>query len=36
MNVTIITAFPGLFEGFLSESMIGRAVSKGLISIEIL
>jgi len=36
VNVTIITAFPGLFEGFLSESMIGRAVSKGLISIEIL
>ncbi|NLK18178.1 MAG: tRNA (guanosine(37)-N1)-methyltransferase TrmD [Synergistaceae bacterium] len=36
MNVTIISAFPGFFSDFLSESMIGRAVRRGLITVDVL
>ena len=35
MKVTILTAFPDFFKGFLSESIIGRAVRRGLIEVEI-
>lgn len=35
MNITIITAFPGYFSDFLSESMIGRALSRGLIRVAV-
>ena len=35
MNVSIVTAFPGFFRDFLSESMIGRAVRNGLIRIDV-
>lgn len=35
MNVTIITAFPGYFRDFLSESIIGRAIRRGLIRVDI-
>ena len=36
MNVTIVTAFPGYFSDFLSESMIGRAIRRGLIRVDVL
>lgn len=35
MNVTIVTAFPGFFRDFLSESMIGRAIRNGLIRVDV-
>ncbi len=31
MRITILTLFPGMLEGFLRESIVGRAVSSGLI-----
>jgi tRNA (guanine37-N1)-methyltransferase len=34
MKVTIITAFPEFFDGFLKTSIIGRAVRNGLIQIN--
>jgi tRNA (guanine37-N1)-methyltransferase len=36
MKFTIITLFPKIFEGFVSESIIKRAVEKGTIEIEVL
>jgi tRNA (guanine37-N1)-methyltransferase len=33
MRIDIITLFPGMLSGFLSESMIGRACEKGLVEI---
>ncbi len=35
MRIDVITLFPGMFDGPLSESIIGRAVEKGLISINL-
>jgi len=35
VNVTIVTAFPGFFRDFLSESMIGRAIRNGLIRVDV-
>jgi tRNA (guanine37-N1)-methyltransferase len=36
MQIDIITLFPAMLTGFLSESMIGRAREKGLVSIDTL
>lgn len=33
---SVITAFPEIFNGFLSSSIIGRAISSGLIEVELL
>lgn len=35
MNITIITAFPEFFRDFLSTSMIGRAVKKGILTVDV-
>lgn len=35
MHVTILTAFPEFFADFLSTSMIGRAVKKGTIRVDV-
>ena len=35
MQFDIITIFPGIFNGFLKESLIARAQKKGLIKIRI-
>ena len=34
MKIDILTIFPGMFEGFLNESIIKRAIQKGLVKIE--
>ena len=35
MKVTVLTAFPEFFESFLGTSIIGRAVSKGLLDVRV-
>ena len=35
MNINIITLFPDMFSGVFNESMISRAIAKGLITIQI-
>ena len=35
LRVDIITAFPGMFEGFLGESMLARALAQGILSIKV-
>ena len=35
MKIDILTIFPNMFDGFLSESIIKRAIDKGLVSIKI-
>lgn len=35
MKITVLTLFPGMFDGFLGESIIKRAQEKGLIDIEV-
>lgn len=35
MKITILTLFPEMFKGFLSESIIGRAQKKKLVKIDI-
>ena len=35
MQFDVLTIFPGMFEGFLTESMIGRAVQRSLFSVRI-
>lgn len=35
MTIDILTLFPGMFEGFLTESIIKRAIEKGLVKINI-
>lgn len=35
MDVTVLTAFPGLFEGFLRDGLVGNALSRGLIKVEV-
>ena len=36
MKIDIMTLFPNIVEGFLSESIIKRAIDKGLVSINII
>lgn len=36
MHVTVVTAFPELFEGVLSTSILGRAVKEGLVEADVL
>ena len=35
MKITILTLFPEMFDGFLTNSIIKRAISKGLVSVKI-
>ena len=35
MKIDILTLFPNMFDGFLTESIIKRAIEKGLVSINI-
>lgn len=35
MNFTILTLFTGLFDGFLSSSILARAIERGLISVRL-
>ena len=35
MKIDILTLFPKMFEGFLSESIIGRAISDGKVTINV-
>ena len=35
MNIVILTLFPGMFEGFLSESILKRAIQAGHLSVEL-
>src|SRR5574344_700200 len=36
MKISILSLFPHMFDGFLSESIIKRAISKNLVEIEII
>lgn len=36
MTITVSTIFPSLFEGFLSEGLVARAIQKGLVDVRIL
>ena len=35
MKITILTLFPSMFDGFMSNSIIKRAIAKGCVSVEI-
>lgn len=35
MKIDILTLFPSMFDGFLTESIIGRAIKDGLVEINI-
>ena len=35
MKISILTLFPGMFQGFLNESIIKRAIEKGIIEVEL-
>ncbi|HKJ90096.1 MAG TPA: tRNA (guanosine(37)-N1)-methyltransferase TrmD [Oceanipulchritudo sp.] len=35
MRIDIITLFPGMLSGFISESIIGRARERGLVTLEV-
>ena len=35
MKITVLTLFPNMFDGFLSESIIKRAREKGIVDIEL-
>lgn len=35
MRIDVITLFPGIFAGPLSESIIGRAIEKGIVSVNL-
>ncbi len=35
MRIDILTLFPGMFEGFIHESIIKRAIEKGLVEINL-
>ena len=35
MTVTILTLFPGLFDGFLTSSILARAIARGLIEVRL-
>ncbi|MGN1370818.1 MAG: tRNA (guanosine(37)-N1)-methyltransferase TrmD [Candidatus Coprovivens sp.] len=36
MKIDILTLFPNMFEGFINESIIKRAINKGLVSINVI
>lgn len=36
MKISIITLFPSMIEGFLTESIVGKAVKKGMVELEII
>ncbi len=36
MRITVLTLFPDLFSGFLTESIIKRAINQGIVTIEII
>lgn len=36
MKITIITLFPSMIKGFLTESIVGKAVKKGLVQLELI
>lgn len=36
MKIDILTLFPGMFEGFLNESIIKRAIEKGIVGINLI
>ena len=36
MKITILSLFPGMFDGFLNESIIKRAIAKKLVSFDII
>lgn len=35
MKITILTLFPSMFEGFLTNSIIARAIAKGVVQVEV-
>ena len=35
MTVTILTLFPGLFQGFLESSILARAIARGLVTVRL-
>lgn len=35
MHITVFTLFPGMLEGFVRESILGRAISSGLIDVTL-
>ncbi|QDV38660.1 tRNA (guanosine(37)-N1)-methyltransferase TrmD [Tautonia plasticadhaerens] len=35
LRFDVLTLFPGLFEGFLSESILKRAIRRGLVSVDL-
>ncbi len=35
MRVTILTLFPGLFQGFLESSILARAIERGLVTVRL-
>ena len=35
MHIEILTLFPGLFDGFLKDALIKRALQQGLIELKI-
>ncbi len=35
MKITILTLFPQMFDGFLNNSIIARAISKGVVEVEV-
>jgi tRNA (guanine37-N1)-methyltransferase len=34
LTIDVVTLFPEIFEGFLSQSIVGRAVEKGLVQVR--
>ncbi len=36
MRIDILTLFPGMFQGFINESIIKRAINKGLVTINVI
>jgi tRNA (guanine37-N1)-methyltransferase len=35
MTITVLTLFPGLFEGYLGSSILARAIARGLIAVKV-
>ena len=35
MTITILTLFPGLFQGFLESSILARAIARGLVTVRL-
>ena len=34
MKITVLTIFPHMFDSFLKESILGRAIAQGLLAVE--